>query len=1700
MSSHSTDSDLQKPDIYNKYSPFYESIKQQAITLFDEIRENLSHTIQLGELEPGFSIWSNKLKQFISHYGFHFTKADHLKLIDYYLSILSITDLNYVHVKICFDMLTELLRNARLITRDDLSIDWRIFYDWMQRIRNNRDKIYGLVVLPEFYLVSLFSSVAWNNIGYIDWEPWLPKIFTRILRGFSVPIGKMQMPSLQDNYSVSDLTKWIVSMMGNGSSCLQYLQDLFITIKSFYHPSNTGGFQQDLVKFVSKLAEYFVTRVYLEHTTRPIWYFAPLESYRLTEQNITDFVNCVKEYAFISIFNKDHTEEAANACHYLSILRPELIVPPIVEKHFLSINSMTEPHRFTSIMTCLTHTARQIVHQTSSYSQGQTYVLPLLMSVLPGIDLNDFEKASVTLDFLETMLMLITCVDCSSAVNTRNDLTETEKEVCLSTIQFEDFIIEFLNRIFQMIDLLSTDISDAVTTDTDFDLNDLVIELKLASIMFHIIQNCSNKIFQIIREKLVNFIANACLSSKARGIICSLIQALVKGNPVETLKYLLPKTCESIDKIIQNSGSSILLTDHEGDVELTWYLFLFAELLNARGDTLLIYKKMIMPVFHQCIHIINKDSYLAISNAARNLLKSLSQTYPIDYRLSMENIEEPFVDFLPIRAWGQYVNANKLQVQFHMPNVDEINFACEFVDTFIYSELTLLNENNFQMSNTERLRSLTIIKSIANGCFRMVPRIKSKQVDDLIPSVVPYDSKHQIQFSIYSKEPKFKENLRMRLLSDIGKLLDVLIENHSDDVSSITEALELYSSSSIYYGLHKDDVDCLLDDFTSQEKLLKNKLCGEGQNIRFLMIQRMELRIQELELSNSGVLNDIDKQVILKLFELSINRYSEVRYQAQKELFDILNCYHFSFQLIVDRIVDLLNMSNEVDHYQIKGCLHILLGNDSFFLPTEYSWAMKEKLWPSIVRITHENQISTRNLIEDITDKVNEKFVTEVIIQSTNEISKRAAAALWRTLDTNEMKVCYQTNIQSYNSLMETLSSLLNEDILTWRQQKMAISLLRLLLQKHVPIPSLCIKTFVDFLVHDNIELRECATKAIAALCRLQKPPGIYVEKILNITDDHCHPGDRDDNLWITINDYKPPETQIKWEQTCFLDKSYHGYYCWPKIIKYSMNKRERYTQNNMPEQVTILYDHFVDKNFIIQVIQLMIFDDEEDDVAEFNKTRFFMFKGLFHNFGLAFLDNFMEQLYVLIHEKTTEKHERSNRVAAEIVAGIIAGSKYWTLEMLNELWEKLTPLLTDVCMSLSSETLSYWNMCFMCSMENQDPRRMYRLIHFIHTLIDPKIVSNIYNETARWSLIQTLISFKWRIPSIWCDINEHAKLLLDHPSEDIRKSIAYILSISLSFDVELLDGKSTRQPNVNQFINNICERLHLAIEVYEKTPLMNVLDEGIEIDLEARKALNFMETVVKMHKEFFFWCPQPVKEAIIRLFPYLCEIESIAANDDSFQNNLTMSRLCLAMSYMNAHYLEALIQKLAGVCESPKWHARRAAIEFTQNMIFCNLFNARPYAKQVHEFVLKCLFDEQFEVRTAALKTLSGLYQCGYLKVTDEDMKYFREMSKINYSTKVDGNKVILSKNIVKRHGGVLGLCAIVLASPYDIPMHVPNALMLLCEHSHDPDLIQKSVKECLLEFRRTHHDSWHEHREQFTEDQLVILADVLISHNYYA
>ena len=174
-------------------------------------------------------------------------------------------------------------------------------------------------------------------------------------------------------------------------------------------------------------------------------------------------------------------------------------------------------------------------------------------------------------------------------------------------------------------------------------------------------------------------------------------------------------------------------------------------------------------------------------------------------------------------------------------------------------------------------------------------------------------------------------------------------------------------------------------------------------------------------------MTEVDQEVVLKLFELSINRYSEVRRQAQTYLFTILSRFFFSYQIILDRIVELLNRPDEVDHDQIKGCLYIILGNDSIFLPTKHSWIILEKLWPSIASTKHAMKLSTLNLINCIMEKICKRFNSVAIIEDTNEISRKAAIDLWRSLEKHELEFCKErneVNIQVYNNLIEKLTSL----------------------------------------------------------------------------------------------------------------------------------------------------------------------------------------------------------------------------------------------------------------------------------------------------------------------------------------------------------------------------------------------------------------------------------------------------------------------------------------------------------------------------------------------------------------------------------------------------------------------------------------------------------------------------------------------------
>uniref|UniRef100_A0A4W5RB86 Proteasome activator Blm10 middle HEAT repeats region domain-containing protein n=1 Tax=Hucho hucho TaxID=62062 RepID=A0A4W5RB86_9TELE len=302
----------------------------------------------------------------------------------------------------------------------------------------------------EVHLVNLFARLANDNIGYIDWDPYIPKIFTRVLRSLNLPVGTSQMllpRYLTNAYDVAHVVLWVSALLGGPSKQAQaQLSGLFNSITSFFHPSNHGRWLMKLMKLLQRLPASVVRRLHRERYRKPTWLTPVPDSHKLTEADITAFVESMMQPVLLAMFSKTGSLDAAQALQNLALMRPELVIPPVLEKTYPAMETLTEPHQLTATLSCMIGVARSLVSGGQRFPEGPTHMLPLLMRALPGVDPNDFSKCMITFQFIATFVTLVPLVDCSSAVHERSDLTAVEREMCSASAEFEDFVLQFMDR------------------------------------------------------------------------------------------------------------------------------------------------------------------------------------------------------------------------------------------------------------------------------------------------------------------------------------------------------------------------------------------------------------------------------------------------------------------------------------------------------------------------------------------------------------------------------------------------------------------------------------------------------------------------------------------------------------------------------------------------------------------------------------------------------------------------------------------------------------------------------------------------------------------------------------------------------------------------------------------------------------------------------------------------------------------------------------------------------------------------------------------------------------------------------------------------------------------------------------------------------------------------------------------------------
>ena len=328
------------------------------------------------------------------------------------------------------------------------------------------------------------------------------------------------------------------------------------------------------------------------------------------------------------------------------------------------------------------------------------------------------------------------------------------------------------------------------------------------------------------------------------------------------------------------------------------------------------------------------------------------------------------------------------------------------------------------------------------------------------------------------------------------------------------------------------------------------------------------------------------------------------------------------------------------------------------------------------------------------------------------------------------------------------------------------------------------------------------AVDALCIILKLVKPPKeTRVRRMIDVINQQTNgkineseialnlkrPGFRADNSWhlyepnflSNFYDYSEADEK-KWTQTEFLDKSYWGYYCWPNQIKTVVNKRAKFGSGKFDKAIQPVKERFTnDPHFIEKFIALSTIEESRGN-EKFEKKRFYLFKSLFRNFGCTEIFNGVyEHLTRLIKDRESKTHECSHKFAAELLSGLIRGSKYWPLEQLKQLWTRLKIILDLVMENVTTETVKLWTACFSTISEDQDPRRMTFYLNYLFDFAKNLFKQNDAGEVSATSFQQSsflqiigssLNQMEWRIPSFWSDLLSIFLANMSHPYKAIRE------------------------------------------------------------------------------------------------------------------------------------------------------------------------------------------------------------------------------------------------------------------------------------------------------------------------------------------
>ncbi|KAJ7630634.1 hypothetical protein FB45DRAFT_1027837 [Roridomyces roridus] len=1497
-----------------------------------------------------------------------------------------------------------------------------------------------------------------------------------------------------------------------GCKALESLSQIIASTESFFHPSNSGPFTNDLAAFIKQIA-YDFNRRWLEEQQPEC---KTPTNRRLTKQMKRELVKTLRTVAFLAMFCEDsNTVGNIQSClKSMSVMEPDLILHPILERAFPALETLIETQRTIAVIKALGAVAPAIVSR-KVYYPGAKHLIPILQLLIPGIDLNDPTKTLHTTEFIVEVAQYIMFADAmpddangTSASRPETPsrygmpsffmdesdrefprLTDEEEDRLVqdTTGSFADWVTQFIRRVYQLQENLPEEGGGAAEVQ--------VVDAVGRACM-SICSHLSASLYDLVLNLVYDYASTTVRSNAVRGIHL-LIEALANANPVKCLAKFFPLCERSIRLELENGASSLRTTAASSpmpsDATLHWHLAILRGCVFNDGNAILPYKDRLVSL----LKLLNEKTFsnrgFAWSGKLLcNVLLTLTHTYPLENKfVNPEEWNSEEFRRKHYLYWGKVYKADEVTVSWHVPNSDEIDFSCQIFRELVEPALNLLIKllepgavRNTVWSN-DFCRHLSFVSNAFSGIPTLIRdvfkpdalRAATKtsdilnEIEEMIGVIEPMNSGFALTDPA---DPRYAylSSLRRRFgefLHDASKSLSQQgEENTVDAVEMLIEGIRTYM---LEYGDSKEQ-GC--EKKYHSEKNVARLIAKQKTWPRSVWVRRARfyhsarLRWNSLERLR-GPLEDL---LIDDLVEWSLWNYATIRSYSQS----ILDSICVVYDGVRRRAFPVLYQALESgDDDRMKGALWTLnLMNFGKYAASELTLAPKlvQNLFlcqknekPSIqdsVSVVSENCLNSLpepcSLVYDVeTPELDAIFAGIGFSQQDQQLIQKC---------TDNRKLRVQLMDKSSEELMSIVLAVGNSSKTHWKYEIAAIRCLRAVIRRDAPLEADKIRYFLEKTRDSNPSMRYYAQRAVMKALRnlklrtfCRKPTDLILGRNHNPLKERV-PIDPSPELTRRFLDaYKVP-LDLKNQGPVFVDKDPLGWLTWSR----------KQSHFRIPDAVKSTFQPWEPASeaaiAVVREIALttafwkelgMYFGEENHEVS-------------------IIMDNvsLVKSIFQLLEDEPFEA------LKADC-------SKHWPLSKQDMLWKWFKPIMADIFgPNLKTDTVSIWTSFLEYISYNKDPRRLQPLVdHLMNIWMDLDYQPELAFDTTK--LLSVLKGFaetiNWKFTA-WTD--EVVARLLATPRPSFPSTEVFVKEcriLPVDYDIMGMRGYY-HKARIAELVTKF------PVWREERAPGSRAFQSTYDrVGITVCKFLFQLLLDTSATRVFDY---------ILPLMPELFRFTEVNDNEDlATRGNDVLVQMCGVSpprSLINPIF-DAIFEAIQN---SPSWRVRIKALPLVQVFYFRQLpLISDGKVMEILEVLCKCLDDEVVDVREMAATTLSGILRLSprrhILKLRD---RFVQLIKKSHIPARQDPG---YARGVRQRHAAILGVCALVDSVPYTVEKWTPDLLTnILAEHTYDPAPISTTVRKCARNFSRTHIDTWHEDCVRFSEDQLAMLSNLLTGSSY--